>query len=323
MVGDPAGIIITDTYLKGIREFDVEKAYQAMVKSADQLTDNPLRPGLKDYLSKGYLTTRTTNSGSVSITQEYNIADFAIAQLAGALEKKEDEKRFLERSVSYRKLFDAEFNLLRPKNEDGSWLTPYNPETGANFVKNLGFIEGNAWQYTFMVPHDIPGLIDLMGSKTAFTNQLQKVFDNNQFDMANEPDIAYPYLFNYIKGEEGRTQETVANLLDTYYKNAPDGLPGNDDTGTMSAWGIFSMIGLYPVNPAVPEYAITSPRFDEIILHLNPKYYSNNQLIIKSNASEGKKYIRSIYLDGKRYRKYFISHEDLVNAREIRFELNE
>ena len=323
MVGDPAGIIITDTYLKGIREFDVEKAYQAMVKSADQLTDNPLRPGLKDYLSKGYLTTRTTNSGSVSITQEYNIADFAIAQLAGALGKKEDEKRFLERSVSYRKLFDAEFNLLRPKNEDGSWLTPYNPETGANFVKNLGFIEGNAWQYTFMVPHDIPGLIDLMGSKTAFTNQLQKVFDNNQFDMANEPDIAYPYLFNYIKGEEGRTQETVANLLDTYYKNAPDGLPGNDDTGTMSAWGIFSMIGLYPVNPAVPEYAITSPRFDEIILHLNPKYYSNNQLIIKSNASEGKKYIRSIYLDGKRYRKYFISHEDLVNAREIRFELNE
>ena len=322
MVGDPAGIIITDSYLKGIREFDVEKAYTAMLKSAEQLNDNLLRPGLKDYLNKGYLTTETTNSGSVSITQEYNIADFAIAQLAEALNKAEEAQRFQKRSISYRQLFDSEFNLLRPRNADGSWLTPYNPETGANFVKNLGFIEGNAWQYTFMVPHDIPGLMYLMGGKRAFVNQLQKVFDNQQFDMANEPDIAYPYLFNYVPGEEYRTQETVTKLLDTYYKNAPDGLPGNDDTGTMSAWSIFSMIGIYPLTPAKAEYALTTPRFDEIILHLDPKYYPNGKFVIRKKASAGKQRISRIYLDGKPYNRYFLRHADLINARELRFELD-
>jgi len=143
MVGDPAGIIIADSYLKGIKGFDIEKAYSAMKKSAEQINNNPLRPGLKDYLEKGYLTTKTINSGSVSTTQEYNISDFAIAQLAKNLGKDDDYKTYSKRAISYRNLFDTEFNLLRPKNDDGSWLKPYNPETGANFVKNLGFIEGN------------------------------------------------------------------------------------------------------------------------------------------------------------------------------------
>ncbi|MEM9648640.1 MAG: GH92 family glycosyl hydrolase, partial [Bacteroidota bacterium] len=128
MVGDPAGIIIADTYLKGIKDFDVEKAYAAMLKSADMLEGNPLRPGIEDYIKKGYLTTKTTNSGSVSTTQEYNITDYAIGQLARALDKKSDYTRFRKRSISYRKLFDKEFNLLRPRNDDGSWLSPYNPE---------------------------------------------------------------------------------------------------------------------------------------------------------------------------------------------------
>jgi predicted alpha-1,2-mannosidase len=321
MVGDPAGIIIADTYLKGIRDFDVEKAYAAMLKSAEQVEDNPLRPGLADYLSKGYLTTSTTNSGSVSITQEYNMADFAIAQLAESLGKADDADRFRERAISYRKLFDQEFNLLRPRNADGTWLSPYNPETGANFVKNLGFIEGNAWQYTFMVPHDIPGLMHLMGGKQAFVDQLQKVFDNQQFDMANEPDIAYPYLFNYVPGEEYRTQETVTKLLDTYYKNAPDGLPGNDDTGTMSAWSIFSMLGFYPLTPARAEYALTTPRFDEIILHLDSKYYPNERFVIRRDTSAGNKHIRRILLDGKPYNRYFLRHADLIEAKELLFEL--
>lgn len=242
MVGDPAGIIIADTYLKGIQDFDIEKAYSAMLKSADQLNGNPLRPGLEDYINKGYLTTATTNSGSVSTPQEYNISDFAIAQLAKSLGKMEDYKRFTKRSLSYRNLFDKNLNLLRPKNEDGSWVTPYDPNDGANFTKNLGFIEGNAWQYTFMVPHDIQGLIKLMGGKKSFVTQLEKVFDAGQYDMANEPDIMYPYLFNYVKGQEYKTHEKVQELLTTYYQNKPEGLPGNDDTGTMSAWAVFSMM---------------------------------------------------------------------------------
>nr|WP_299486541.1 GH92 family glycosyl hydrolase [uncultured Allomuricauda sp.] len=321
MVGDPAGIVIADTYLKGIQDFDVEKAYEAMLKSADQLDENPLRPGIKDYITKGYLTTKTTKSGSVSTTQEYNISDFAIAQLAKALSKKEDYKRFSERSISYRKLFDKEFNLLRPKNDDGSWLTPYNPETGANFVKNLGFIEGNAWQYTFMVSHDVKGLIKLIGGQGSFANKLQEVFDKNQFDMANEPDIGYPYLFNYAKGEAWRTQKTVSELLSTYFKNAPDGLPGNDDTGTMSAWAVFSMMGIYPISPADPIYAITLPAFDKITIRLNPKYYNNTSIKITKDGGQGK--LLNLQLDGKRINDHFISHQKLTNSSRLHFALDE
>ncbi len=317
MVGDPAGIIIADTYLKGIKDFDIKKAYQAMLKSADQLDDNPLRPGIKDYIEKGYLTTATTNSGSVSTTQEYNITDYAIAQLAKELGKEEDYQRFSKRSLSYRKLFDKQFKLLRPKNEDGSWLSPYNPNTGANFVKNLGFIEGNAWQYTFMVTHDIEGLKNLMGGDQPFLEQLQKVFDNKQYDMANEPDIAYPFLFNYVKGEEWRTQKTVNELLDTYYKNTPDGLPGNDDTGTMSAWAIFSMMGIYPVTPAMPIYTFCTPKFEKIIIHLDTNYYKNDTLIITSDKNG--KNIDAIKTGDEVYNDFFISHEQLLNTKNISF----
>ena len=165
MVGDPAGIILADTYLRGIQDFDVEKAYEAMTKSATQLENNALRPGIKEYIERGYLTTAYTKSGSVSTTQEYNITDFAIAQLAEALNKKEDEVFYRKRSISYRKLFDKEFNLLRPREADASWVRPFNPEIGANFQKNLGFIEGNSWQYTFMVAHDTKGLMQLMGGE--------------------------------------------------------------------------------------------------------------------------------------------------------------
>lgn len=319
MVGDPAGIVIADSYLKGIRDFDVEKAYNAMVKSADQLEDNPLRPGIEDYINKGYLTTKTTESGSVSTTQEYNISDFAIAQLAKELSKKEDYKRFIIRSISYRKLFDKEFNLLRPKNDDGSWLSPYEPEKGANFEKNLGFIEGNAWQYTFMVSHDVHGLIKLMGGGKNFANRLQDVFDKGQFDMANEPDIAYPYLFNYVKEEEWRTTKTVSELLDTYFKNAPEGLPGNDDTGTMSAWAVFSMMGLYPVSPAEPIYALTLPKFNKITLHLDSTYHNSSKLIIKSQGGVENARIKTIQVDGKKLKNRFILHKDLIKADTLEF----
>ncbi|UJH66355.1 GH92 family glycosyl hydrolase [Allomuricauda sp. SCSIO 65647] len=322
MVGDPAGIIIADTYLRGIQDFDVEKAYRAMKKSADQLKQNPLRPGIEDYIEKGYLTTKTTNSGSVSTTQEYNISDFAIAQLAKVLGKKEDHKRFSKRAISYRKLFDKEFNLLRPKNDDGSWLTPYNPETGANFVKNLGFIEGNAWQYTFMVAHDVEGLIKLMGGPRPFSKRLQDVFDNDQFDMANEPDIGYPYLFNYVKGEEWRTVEKVSELLKTYFKNAPDGLPGNDDTGTMSAWAVFSMMGVYPVSPAEPIYALTIPTFDKITIHLDAEYHKNDKIEIIGNGKQGNENKAEILLDGKKLKKPFVTHQQLIKSKQLEFRYN-
>lgn len=321
MVGDPAAVVIADTYLKGIQDFDVEKAYEAMLKSADQVEGNPVRQGLKEYLEKGYLTTKSTNSGAVSITQEFNIADFSIAQLAKKLGKKDDFKRFSKRSLSYRKLFDKKFNLLRPKNEDGTWYKPFNPNTGANFVKNVAFIEGNSWQYTFMVTHDTKALIKMMGGKKAFVNQLEKVFENNQFDMANEPDIAYPYLFNHVKGEEWRTQKHVKDLIAKYFKNQPDGLPGNDDTGTMSAWLVYSMMGIYPISPGEPVYTITKPVFDKITIQLDSKYYKKKELVIEK-VENGNGKINKIELNGKQHKSYFISHKELINGSNLKVILN-
>ncbi len=321
MVGDPASIVITDTYLKGIRDFDIQKAYKAMLKGADQVNDNPVRIGLEEYLEKGYVTERSVNSGAVSITQEFNIADYAIAQLAKELGNTTDYKRFTKRSVTYRKLFDKEFNLLRPKNADGSWHEPFHPDTGANFVKNIAFIEGNSWQYTFMVTHDTKDLIKLMGGNRFFVKQLEKVFDNKQFDMANEPDIAYPYLFNYIKGEEWRTQKRVQELIIKYFKNEPKGLPGNDDTGTMSAWLVFSMMGIYPISPGDPMYTITKPVFDKVTVQLDSQYYKNKQFVIEKGKNSGGN-IKKIMLNGKYHKDYFISHDDLVNGNQLKIILD-
>jgi len=321
MVGDPATVVIADTYLKGIRDFDIDKAYEAMLKSADQTENNPVRIGLNEYLKKGYLTTETINSGNVSVTQEYNIADFAIAQLAKELGKTADYNRFTKRSITYRKLFDPNFNLLRPRNPDGSWHEPFSPDTGANFIKNIAFIEGNSWQYTFMVAHDTKHLIKMMGGKKQFVNQLEKVFDNKQFDMANEPDIAYPYFFNHIKGEEWRTQKRVSELIATYFKNQSDGLPGNDDTGTMSAWLVFSMMGIYPHSPGEPIYTITKPVFDKITIELDNSYYTNKQLVIEKEKNKSGT-IQKILLNGKKHKSYFISHDDLINSNRLKIILN-
>ena len=311
MVGDPAGIIIADTYLRGIKDFDIEKAYEAITKSATQLDYNFLRPGIKEYVKRGYLTTSSTKSGSVSTTQEYNITDFAISQLAKSMNKKEDEIFYGKRSISYRKLFDSEFGLLRPKNPDDSWVTPFSPNTGANFQKNLGFIEGNSWQYTFMVTHDTRGLMKLIGGKEEYSNQLQKVFNSNQFDMANEPDIGYPYLFNYVSGQEWRTQNKVSKLIKQHFNNSPGGLPGNDDTGTMSAWLIYSMMGLYPVSPADPIYAITTPVFDKVIIELDNRYYEKSKLVIHK---EGNGLINQIKVGDKSSNHFFVDHTELVKS---------
>lgn len=311
MVGDPAGIVLADTYLKGIKDFDIEKAYKAMRKSATQLKNNLLRPGIDEYILNGYLTTK--NEGSVSTTQEYNISDFSIALLAKELGKKEDFKRFSKQSITYRNLYDKNLKLFRPKNPDGSWYKPFNPLAGSNFTKNVGFIEGNAWQYAFMVTHDVKGLIKLMGGKQNFTKQLQKVFDTNQFDMANEPDIGYPYLFNYVKGEEWRSQKLVRELAKKYFTNAPDGLPGNDDTGTMSAWLIYNMMGIYPISPGEPFYTITTPMFDKITIELDQQYYKGKYLVINKEGNN-LGIINKIELNGKPFKSYFIDHSDLVNG---------
>lgn len=328
MEGDPSIPVIADTYLKGLRDFDIETAYEAMHKSATLPgKQNLMRPDIDGYIAQGYVPMGVyaqDNSGdnSVSHALEYYIADHALANLADALGKKEDAALFRKRSMGYRNYYSKEYGVLRPRHADGSWHAPFNPNDGANFSNAPGFHEGTAWNYTFYVPHDIPGLAKIMGGKKAFVDKLQMIFDKDLYDPANEPDIAYPYLFNYFKGEEWRTQEQVYRLLNKYYKATPDGIPGNDDCGTMSAWALFSMMGFYPDCPGSPYYSITAPVFDKITLHLDSRYYPNGNIVItaKRPSSDAHR-IESMTLGGKPLTKYRISHDELTKGMALDFQL--
>ena len=324
MVGDPATPVIADSYLRGIRNFDVEAAYAAARKAAVTLEKNPLRPGIELYSRLGWIPEFTKDSiwGTVSTTLEYNISDWNLSQLAKALGKDDDYRRFGERSLSYRNYFDDSTGMLRPRVPDGSWLEPFDPEAGKNFEPVVGFVEGNAWQYRFYVPHDIDGLMGLLGGGDRFVEELQRCFDTDNYDMANEPDITYPYLFNYVKGEEWRTQKTVRQLIRKHYTNTPGGIPGNDDTGTLSAWLLFSMMGLYPDCPGNMFYTLTSPVFDRVVIYLNKDYYPGDFLAISAvNNGPENFVIDRINWKGKRLKNFFVDHNQLVKGGELQFVL--
>ena len=307
MEGDPAIPVITDTWMKGIRDFDIDCAYEAFIKSATTPgRENLMRPDIDPYLEKGYIplgmyAADFSGDNSVSHALEYYIADYALSHLADELGHRDDAERFLKQSMGYRHYYCPDYGTLRPLLNDGTFLEPFNPRQGENFEPVPGFHEGSAWNYTFYVPHDVKGLAKLMGGRKAFVNKLQKVFDEGLYDPANEPDIAYPYLFSYFKGEEWRTRKIVSELLDRYYTTRPDGLPGNDDTGTMSAWAVFSMMGFYPDCPGNPSYTLTSPRFETVEIQLDPSICGGkDRLTIIKGHKRG--------LEGR------ISHTDLVSS---------
>ena len=320
MEGDPAIPVITDTWLKGLRDFDIQTAYEAFCKSANLPdAENKLRPDNTPYIEKGYVplghyAADLSGDNSVSHALEYYIADYALSLLAKDLGHEEDAKTYLTRSLQYKHYYSKESGTLRPINKDGSFYSPFDPKAGENFSNAPGFHEGSAWNYTFYIPHDVMGLAKLMGGKKAFVSKLQSVFDNGYYDPANEPDIAYPYLFSYFKGEEWRTQQIVADLLKKYYKDTPDGIPGNDDTGTMSAWAIFSMMGIYPDCPGSPYYTITTPVFDKVTIHTDKTFYPHDIVIEKRKTQAGDQHIKRIELGGKTFGNYRISHQQLVNS---------
>lgn len=324
MEGDPAIAVVADTYLKGLRDFDIQTAYKAFLKSATTKgQDNKMRPDIDPYISKGYVplgyfAQDFSGDNSVSHALEYYIADYALGNLATSLGHKADAKRFYKQSLGYKHYYSKESGTFRPITTDGKFLSPFNPDDGADFSNAPGFHEGSAWNYTFYVPHDVLGLAKLMGGKQKFVNRLQMVFDKNLYDPANEPDIAYPYLFSYFKGEEWRTQKEVTRLLDKYYTDKPSGIPGNDDTGTMSAWAVFSMMGIYPDCPGSPYYTITSPVFDKVTLHLDSRYYPDGDITITADRSNATgKYIKSISLGGKKLNSFRISHKELIKNRSL------
>jgi putative alpha-1,2-mannosidase len=316
MEGDPAIPMLTDTYLKGLTDFDIATAYEAFLKSAETPgAQNLMRPDADPYNERGYIplgwfAQDFSGDNSVSHALEYYMADASLARLAEALGHPADAAKYRERSLGYKHYWDQEYGCLRPLQKDGSFLTPFNPRQGENFEPVPGFHEGSAWNYTFYVPHDVDGLIALAGGSKAFVKSLDRVFADGLYDPANEPDIAYPYLYSRVKGEAWRTWKTVHDLLASHYRNAPDGIPGNDDTGTMSAWAVFSMMGFYPDCPGDPSYTLTLPVFDRVEIDLP----SGKPLTVTKSPKARPAKGTSVRLAGRKLTAPRISHDALLAA---------
>lgn len=323
MSGDPATTVIVDSWMKGLRNFDVQAAYQAMLRSATTPgAQNPIRPELDHIQAKGYIPLGTyaadlSGDNSVSNALEYYVADNALSRLADALGDKPVAAQMRARSLGYKNYYCKQSGTFRPITAQGAFLSPFDPRAGENFEHAPGFHEGSAWNYAFYVPHDVEGLAKLMGGGKSFVEKLQMVFDEGLYDPANEPDIAYPYLFSRFKGEEWRTQREVKRLLDKHFTTAPDGIPGNDDTGTMSAWAVFSMMGFYPDCPGEPYYTLTAPTFDRVEID-SPQ----GKFVIEAKRSSPEAiYIGSMTLGGKPLKSYRISHSELLGGERLTFNL--
>jgi len=313
MQGDPALIVIADSWLRGLRDFDVGKAYEAMIKSATtEGKYNFIRPDNDFYAEHYYLPFLEPYDNSVAQALELYVADYSLSQLAKALGRVDDHHTFYRRSLGYKKYFDPNYGLLRPVLPDGTFMPGFDPVQGENFESVHGFHEGSSWQYSFAIPHDIDGLIRLHGGRN-FVERLEYVFNEELYDMGNEPNMGYPYLFNFVRGEEWRTQKHVRSIINTYFGAGPDGLPGNDDTGTMSAWLLYAMMGFYPITPGNPVYTLSAPVFDRVTIHLDTKYFDNDRIVIETvNNNPENIYIQRMELGGRNLRHYTITHQDLI-----------
>ena len=319
MEGDPAIPVIVDSYLKGLRDFDVEAAYAAMKRSATtEGRHNVIRPDIDPYIERGYIPVGLfaqdmSGDNSVSHALEYYVADNALQTFAREMGDDAFAEELRHRAGGWRNYYSKADGAMRPIGEDGAYVGEFDPTAGANFSNTIGFHEGSSWNYTFFVPHDIEGLIEAMGGTKRFVAKLRKVFDEGHYDPTNEPDIAYPYLFSRVKGYEHLTQRYVKQLLDENYTTSPDGLPGNDDTGTMSTWAIFSMMGIYPDCPGEPYYTLTTPRFERVEID------TDAGVIVIHKEGEGDYIAPSgIELGGKRIKRYRISQDELIKAKELK-----
>jgi predicted alpha-1,2-mannosidase len=322
MIGYHSVSVIADAILKGIGGFDRERAFQAMKHSAELK-----HHGLGPYTEHGYLEMEVERE-SVSKTLEYAYDDWCIAVVAQVLNRQDDYQRYMRRAQSYKNIFDRETGFVRPRTNAG-WLSPFEPRE-----VNFSFTEANAWQYTFFAPQDIAGLIELMGGNEKFARKLDDLFAAEskttgreqaditgligQYAHGNEPSHHVAYLYNYV-GQPWKTQSRVRQVMDSFYKPSPDGLIGNEDCGQMSAWYVLSAAGFYPVTPGSPVYAIGTPLFPEVRFNLE----NGKSFVIKArNVSTQNFYIKSAALNGKTYRKSFISHEDLIAGGELVYEMS-
>ena len=321
MIGYHAIPVITDAYVKGIRDYNIDLALEAMVHSAtlDEF-------GLSSYKKNGFISA-SDEPESVSKNLEYSYDDWCIAVLADSLKKQDIANEFYKRGQYYKNLFDPSTKFFRAK-KSYSWFAPFYPEE-----VNFNYTEANAWQYSLFAPQDISGHIKLMGGKENFEKHLDKMFSSSsktlgreqpditgligQYAHGNEPSHHMAYLYNYI-GKPYKTQKKVREILDGQYTNRPDGLSGNEDCGQMSSWYVLSAMGFYSVTPGLDYYTIGTPIFEKTTLNLEN---GNTFTIIANDVSKNNIYIQSAILNGKKYDKSFISHKDIMSGGEIIFEM--
>jgi len=325
MVGYHSVPVIVDAYLKGYSGFDAEKAFEAMKNTA--LMDER---GLDYVKSNGFIPAES-GVESVARALEYAIDDWCIAAMAKAMGKTEDYELFAKRAKYYEFYFDKDLKLMRGKMGDGSWRTPFDPIHSAH--REDDFCEGNSWQYTWLVPHDVEGLIKLHGGDQAFITKLDSLFllpsDQvegasadisgliGQYAHGNEPSHHTTYLYAYA-GEQWKTAQRVREICTTMYSDKPDGLCGNEDCGQMSAWYVFSAMGMYPVNPANGSYVLGSPLFNKTEINLpDGKKFT----FIAENNSEENIFIQALTLNGEPYTKSYITHKQIMEGGALVFEM--
>ena len=331
MVANHGVSVVAEAYAKGFRGFDAERAFNAIKQT--QTVSHPLKSNWENYMKYGYFPTDLTEAESVSSTLESVYDDYAAADMAKRMGKTEDAAYFARRADFYKNLFDSSTQFMRPKKSDGTWKSPFNPSQ-IGHAESVGgdYTEGNAWQYTWHVQHDVPGLIALFGGEEPFLNKLDSLFtlklETTQADVTgligqyahgNEPSHHVTYLYA-LAGRPERTQELIRKIFDTQYSPKPNGLCGNDDCGQMSAWYMFSAMGFYPVNPVSGEYVFGAPQLPEFVLHLA----DGKTFTIKAEGlSEDNKYVKSITLNGEPYTKNFISHADIVKGGTLVYQMTD
>jgi predicted alpha-1,2-mannosidase len=326
MIGTHADAVIGDAFVKGIRDFNVKLAYEAMRKNSfvppagdtvrsygdrHPWTANEAQAGLTYYKTVGYVPVDKT-AESVSRTIEYGISNYVLAQVAKSLGEKKDYDTLMKMSRNYKNVYNKETGFMAPRLLNGQWHKD----------RNAGFTEGGPWTYRFGAMHDVAGMIELMGGKEEFVKQLDRNFAENHYRHDNEPGHHYVYLYNYA-GQPWKTQKLLSEQLKANYKNQPNGMNGNDDCGQMSAWAVFGMLGFYPVTPASGLYAIGSPQLPKVTINTLYKGRPQRLQIIANNVSEKNIYIQKATLDGKNIDKPFLSHEQLMTGKKLVFEMGD
>lgn len=321
MIGYHSVSIIADAYMKGIRNYDVEKAFEAMKHSS-----NINKKGSELYLKLGYIPSNIKKE-SVSCLLEYAYDDWTIAMMAKELGRKDDFELYTKRALNYINVFDGYTGFMRGRRTDGGWSSPFN-----QFEAGRDYTEATPWQYRFFVPHDINGLMMLLGDKERFIEELDRLFTLEsdapdfvditgiigQYAHGNEPSHHMAYLYNYAQ-MPWKSQQMTRRLLKEMYKPTPDGIIGNEDCGQMSAWYIFSSLGLYPVCPASNQYVLTTPLFPNARVNLS----NGKVLTITANDPDKNHYIESVSLNGEVIEQNYVTHQMLLEGGDLRFTLTD